>query len=294
MAASGKEPSKLQRQFREFSLDEDEGAAAPRPAAPKPPLPVEKAPALKPEDMKFAPFKGDEPDEEEAEDAWYRAQEEEAAQERTFAAAESFLPRRRAIRHALEEISNLKMHAVIAAGLIEEHYRGRLPDAEVDVMSIAALTLEAENFDDIFDELPSDAVGIVDELRRAQDEPDDEARLNHLAGMEDISKTVFMAFAAADLQMTLHEMEEEEDPGPSKDDHDMLAEAISAAAEGVDRSLLRRTANLFNDVAAETGNPARLKVTNDNKITVQPFPDIIARKIPKPEGPKPGGGGPKR
>jgi len=286
MADDKKQPSKLQRHFQEFSLDDTPAPATP-PAA-KPALPEPAKTELKPEDMKFKRFTGDEAAEEEAEERWYEEQEEEAQQERTFEAAKSFLPRRKAIRRALDEISNLEMHAVIAAGIIEEHFRGKLPDSDVDVMTIAALALNADNFDDIFDDLPEDSVGIVDEMRRAQDELDDHERLLQLAGMEDISRNVFLAFAAADLQMTLHEMAEEDDPGPTKDDHDMLGEAIVAAGDGINRSLLRRVTNLFNDVASITDNPTRLKVSRDNKVTSQPFPDIIAEKLPKPEDPKGG------
>lgn len=292
MADDKKQPSKLQRHFQEFSLDDTPAPASP--AAPKAPLSPEPARAdLKPEDMKFKRFTGDEAAEEEAEERWYAEQDEAEQQERTFEAAKGFLPRRKAIRRALDEISNLEMHAVIAAGIIEEHFRGKLQDSDVDAMTIAALTLNADNFDDIFDELPEDSVGMVDELRRAQDELDDHERLLQLAGMEDISRTVFLSFAAADLQMTLHEMAEEDDPGPTKDDHDMLGEAIVAAGDGMNRSLLRRVTNLFNDVAAVTDNPTRLKVTKDNKVTSQPFPDIIAEKLPRPEDspkdPKSGG-----
>lgn len=246
--------------------------------------------------MDFQPFRGtgsgDADDDEDETDDWEEQQEYEAQQERTFDVARSFLPRNKTVRSALEDISNLEMQTVIAAGILEEHYRGKLQDKAVNTLTVAALVLDADNYDDLFDSIHPDVVMIVDELRGMEEFTDPAVRMAMVQSLEPESRRVFLAFMAADLQMLQHEMEEGTDTGPDKPEHDDLAKFIAAAAEGADRPLLRRVVNLYNDVAEACDIPTRVKLMPDKTVDILPFPDIIAEKAPKPPKP-PKNNGPK-
>jgi len=298
------EKPSLRREFKEFTFGDDDAPkkdASPEAPAKEPAAPPAREPAkLKPEDMDFTPFRGgfgkgdaDDEDDEETEEDWQDQLEYEQQQERTFDVARSFLPRNKTIRSALEDISNLEMQTVIACGILEEHYRGKLPDKEVNTLTVAALVLDAENYDDMFNDLHPDVIMIVDELRGMEEDENRATRLAMMHSMEPESRRVFLAFMAADLQMLQHEMEEGIDAGPDKAEHDDLAESLKVAAAGGDRALVRRIVNLYNDVAEAADLSTRVKLMPGGRIDVLPFPDIIAEKTPKPPKP-PKNNGPKK
>ncbi|MDI1228746.1 MAG: hypothetical protein PSY14_13780 [bacterium] len=218
--------------------------------------------------------------------------EEEAEQERIVEAAMGILPKRKEIRKAIEEASDLDMTRVIAAGLIEGHYRGRLDPKDVDSMSAAALLVDAENFDDIFEMFDPLTTSIVDEIRMTDEMEDPDQYYNALSQMEPESKRVFIALQLAELEAAQEDLKEGRD-GPYPDDHEEMAEKIAAASEGVDKGMVRRAVSLFNEVSRGSGYTVNLSINKDGLVESQPFPDIPVRKEPKgpkdatPKAPKP-------
>jgi hypothetical protein len=286
-----KKPDGLSRKFQEFAFGDEPDAPGvdltkqtPKPKSePKPDEPVK----LTKEDLDFKPYRGmnadrreipimDMDDEErilrEEEEAWEdRAMEE--AQERTFEAAGSMFRHNHEISNVLSILSNLEMQSVIAAGILWEQYE-HLPPRRQNDMMIAALALNAENFDDICGELTPEAVGMVDELRMMGEEPDEELRLIQTQNLEPDSKRVLLALTISDMEMTLHEMHDMGDPGPSKEEHDKLANFIQALAPGVDRSLRERAIAAFNVISRATDNGTTLKEQPDGAIAVNAMPDF--------------------
>jgi len=285
---------------KEFSFDDNENVGKdlhPEPAPDKS--------KLDPEDLTFEPYRGIDgngrrisvesddddgteiplgDDEAMSEDDLFELEQEiRQEQERTFDAAGHMLPRRREIRDALENISNLSMSDVITAGIIEETYRGRLPDARVDAMTAAALLMDADNFDDITGLFQPETVGMVDEMHRMMAEPEAEVKLLELGGMEPDSKRLFLANAAAGMEMLKYEMKEYGDEGPEKEEHDMFAKFIVAAAkEDVDQRIVARAIKSFNEVSEMCGHGTTIKQLPGNEFAINDLPDIVV-KVDKPE-----------
>ncbi|MEZ0226432.1 MAG: hypothetical protein ACAH83_17890 [Alphaproteobacteria bacterium] len=290
----------LSRKFKEFAFGEEPdapvvevGKSATPPAKPASDGPVK----LTKEDLDFVPYRGmdappgrggmdiDDMDEDriqrEEDDAWEdRAME--AAQERTFEAAGAMFRHNHEISNVLSILSNLEMQSVITAGILWEQYE-HLPPRRQNDMMIAALTLNAENFDDICGELTPETVGMVDELIMMAEERDEDLKLIQTQNLEPDSKRVLLAMTIADLEMTLHEMREMGDPGPDKAEHDKLAGFIQALAPGVDRSLRERAIAAFNVVSVATDNGTTLKAQTDGAIAINPFPDFEVKMDPAPE-----------
>ncbi|MCC7037943.1 MAG: hypothetical protein IT560_11645 [Alphaproteobacteria bacterium] len=220
--------------------------------------------------------------------------EDEAEQERIVEAAMGILPKRKEIRKALDEAVGLDMLGVIAAGLIESHYRGRLDPKDVDSMSAAALLVDTENFDDIFESFDPLTTSIVDEIRMTDEIEDNEQYYTALSQMEPESKRVFIALQLAELEAAQEDLKEGRD-GPYQDDHEDMAEKIAAASEDVDKGLVRRAVSLFNEVSRGSGYTVNLTFDKDGYVQSQPFPDIPVKKEPKdpsakgsaPKPPKP-------
>ncbi len=288
----------LRKEFQSFSFGDDEE----KPAASQPEKKAERKPAPKPEepkkfdpkDLEALPF----PEErDEDEDDWMDEQDRQRNEEHTFDAARGMLPRRKAVRDALDDISNLDMDSVIAAGLLEEAFRGKLKDDEVDDLTVAALCLDAQNFDDMYNDLSPEAVGIVDELRMADEEEDPARRMAMLQSFERDSARVFLAFAAADMKMLQHFMEDEDDidrpEGPSAEEHEEFGAEIAAVAQGGDRGLVRRAVKAYNEISEALGYNPRLSMQPDGKVEFKAFPDLLIEKLPDPKTPKKPGNGPK-
>lgn len=284
--AKDKEKKRLRDSFRSFDLDPVD-----------PPAPAEAEPEKNIYDLGFntrdaANDDAPEDDDRPSKKGW--SLEEEAEQERIVEAAMGILPKRKEIRKAIEEASDLDMIRVIAAGLIESHYRGRLDPKDVDSMSAAALLVDAENFDDIFEMFDPMTAGIVDEIRMAEDIEDPDQYYDTLAQMEPESKRVFIALQLAELEASQEDLKEGRD-GPYPDDHEDMAEKIAAASEGVDKGMLRRAVSLFNEVSRGSGYTVNLSINKDGVVESQPFPDIPVKKEPKdpsakgapPKPPKP-------
>ncbi len=285
--AKDKEKKRLRDSFRSFDLEPVD-----------PPAPAEAPPEPEKNIYDLGLNNRDAANDDDADDdrpskkGW--SLEEEAEQERIVEAAMGILPKRKEIRKAIEEASDLDMIRVIAAGLIEGHYRGRLDPEDVDSMSAAALLVDAENFDDIFESFEPMTAGIVDEIRMAEDIEDPDQYYHTLAQMEPESKRVFIALQLAELEAAQEDLKEGRD-GPYPDDHEEMAEKIAAASEGVDKGMVRRAVNLFNEVSRGSGYTVNLSIDKDGNVQSQPFPDIPVRKEPKdpsakgsaPKPPKP-------
>ncbi len=286
----------LRKEFQSFSFGEPEE----KPAASEPAKKAEQKPAPKPQaepakfdpkDLEALPF----PEERDDDDEWEDEKERLNDQEHVFEAARGMLPRRKAVRNALEDLSNLDMDSVIAAGFIEEAFRGKLKDNEVDDLTVAALCLDAQNFDDMYQELSPGAVGIVDELRMADDEEDPARRMAMLQSFERDSARVFIAFATADMKMLQHFMAEDDidaPEGPSAEEHEEFGAEIAAVAQGGDRSLVKRAVKAYNEISEALGYNPRLNLQADGKVELKPFPDLIIEKLPEPPKPKKPGTGP--
>jgi hypothetical protein len=291
-----KKPDGLSRKFKEFAFGEEPDAPVVEVGkSASPPKPATDEPVkLTKEDLDFVPYRGmnapgrggmDMDDEDrilrEEEDAWEdRAME--AAQERTFEAAGSMFRHNHEISNVLSILSNLEMQSVITAGILWEQYE-HLPERRQNDMMIAALCLNAENFDDICGELTPESVGMVDELRMMAEEPDEELKLIQTQNLEPDSKRVLLAMTVADLEMTLHEMHDMGDPGPDKEEHDKLAAFIQALAPGIDRSLRDRSIAAFNVISRATDNGTTLKAQPDGSISINALPDFEVRIDPSPE-----------
>lgn len=282
--AKDKEKKRLRDSFRSFDLDPVD-----------PPAPAEQEPEKNLYDLGFntrdAANDDDVPDDDRpSRKGW--SLEEEAEQERIAQAAMGILPKRKEIRRAIEEASDLDMTRVIAAGLIENHYRGRLNPKDVDSMTAAALLVDAENFDDIFESFDPLTTSIVDEIRMTDEIEDPEQYYSALSQMEPESKRVFIALQLAELEAAQEDLKEGRD-GPYQDDHEAMAEDIAAASEGVDKGLVRRAVSLFNEVSRNSGYTVNLTIDKDGYVQSQPFPDIPVKKEPKdpkngaPKPPKP-------
>lgn len=282
--AKDKEKKRLRDSFRSFDLDPVD-----------PPAPAEQEPEKDLYDLGFntrdAANDDDVPDDDRpSRKGW--SLEEEAEQERIVQAALGILPKRKEIRRAIEEASDLDMTRVIAAGLIENHYRGRLNPKDVDSMTAAALLVDAENFDDIFESFDPLTTSIVDEIRMTDEIEDPEQYYSALSQMEPESKRVFIALQLAELEAAQEDLKEGRD-GPYQDDHEAMAEDIAAASEGVDKGLVRRAVSLFNEVSRNSGYTVNLTIDKDGYVQSQPFPDIPVKKEPKdpkngaPKPPKP-------
>ncbi|MBL8712524.1 MAG: hypothetical protein JNM12_06450 [Alphaproteobacteria bacterium] len=282
--AKDKEKKRLRDSFRSFDLDPVD-----------PPAPAEQEPEKNLYDLGFntrdAANDDDVPeDDRPSKKGW--SLEEEAEQERIAQAAMGILPKRKEIRRAIEEASDLDMTRVIAAGLIENHYRGRLNPKDVDSMTAAALLVDAENFDDIFESFDPLTTSIVDEIRMTDEIEDPEQYYSALSQMEPESKRVFIALQLAELEAAQEDLKEGRD-GPYQDDHEAMAEDIAAASEGVDKGLVRRAVSLFNEVSRNSGYTVNLTIDKDGYVQSQPFPDIPVKKEPKdpkngaPKPPKP-------
>ena len=161
------------------------------------------------------------------------------------------LPKRKEIRKAIEEASDLDMTRVIAAGLIEGHYRGRLDPKDVDSMSAAALLVDAENFDDIFEMFDPLTTSIVDEIRMTDELEDPDQYYNALSQMEPESKRVFIALQLAELEAAQEDLKEGRD-GPYPDDHEEMAEKIAAAYSDGVLIASRTVSNIPMPVASDT------------------------------------------
>jgi hypothetical protein len=282
----GEKPS-LSKEFKEFSFDD-----APKPAAPKAPPPQDSGPyKLTKEDMNFTPYRGmnappmggmpgmgmDDMDDDDfgmgsEEDAMMQ-RDWEARQERTFDAAGSMFRHEHAITNALTLVSNLEIQSVVAAGILYEQYQG-LPKQRRDDMVIAALVMDAENFDDIAGELSPETVGMVDEILRLEAEPDRKARMVQAESLEPDSKRIMMAMLIADMEMTMHEIHDMGEPGMPKAQQMQAAEFIQALAPGVDKSLRLRAVDTFNLVSVATDNGATLKEKPDGSLILNEMPDI--------------------
>lgn len=292
----------LSKKFKEFAFGEEPDAPVTEvgKSAPPPPKPATDEPVkLTKEDLDFVPYRGmDAPPEGgrripirdmDDEDRIAREEDEawedhamEAAQERTFDAAGSMFRHNHEISNVLSILSNLEMQSVIAAGILWEQYE-HLPPRRMNDMMIAALALNAENFDDICGELTPESVGMVDELRMMAEEPEEEVRLLHTQNLEPDSKRVLLALTVADLEMTVHEMHDMGDPGPDKEEHDKLATFISVLAPGVDRSLRERAIAAFNVVSRATDNGTTLKDQPDGAIAINAMPDFELKIDPAPQ-----------
>ena len=295
----GKTPN-LSKEFKEFSFD-DAPAGAPssesaKPAAP-PPGPPEPVKLTK-EDMNFVPYRGMDdmptqgrripvtgPDDEDDEDFWAQKEYEER-QIRAFDAAGSMFRHEHEITNALTILSNLEIQSVVAAGFLFQQYQG-LPQQRRNDMVIAALALDAENFDDICGELTPETVGMVDEIHRLQDEPDVKARLMQAESLEPDSKRVLLAMTVADLEMSLHEMHDAGDPGMEKEELKQVADFICALAPGVDKGLRRHAIDAFNLVSTATDNGATIKEKPDGSLIVNAMPDIQVEIEPPATKPQP-------
>lgn len=279
--AKDKEKKRLRDSFRSFDLDPVD-----------PPAPAEQEPEKNIYDLGLNNH--DAANDDEADDdrpsrkGW--SLEEEAEQERIAEAAMGILPKRKEIRKAIEEASDLDMIRVIAAGLIENHYRGRLDPKDVDSMSAAALLVDAENFDDIFESFDPLTTSIVDEIRMTDEIEDPEQYYTALSQMEPESKRVFIALQLAELEASQEDLKEGRD-GPYQDDHEEMAEKIAAASDGVDKGLVRRAVSLFNEVSRDSGYTVNLNFDRNGYVHSQPFPDIPVKKEPKDPSAK--GGAPK-
>lgn len=286
----------LSRKFKEFAFGEEPDAPVVD-LTKETPKPKSDAPVkLTKEDLDFVPYRGvnserrdipimDMDDEDRIareEDGAWEDRAMEAAQERTFDAAGSMFRHNHEISNVLSMLSNLEMQSVIAAGILWEQYE-RLPPRRMNDMMIAALCLNAENFDDICGELTPESVGMVDELRMLGEEPDEELRLLQTQNLEPDSKRVLLALTIADMEMTLHEMRDMGDPGPDKEEHDKLASFIQALAPGVDRSLRERAIAAYNVVSKATDNGTTLKDQPDGTITVNAMPDFEVKIDPAPQ-----------
>lgn len=262
----------LSRKFQSFSFDDAPARTPQKPASEKPS--IDDVSHLKYERYRGtqdASASGDEED-----DDFELRRAYAAEQERAFEAARGFLPRRRQIRDALDIISNLDMQAVIAAGIIEETYRKRLPDQRVDDMIVAALCADADNFDDITDRLTPEAVGMVDELRMLSEEGDDKRRLTAARQLEVETKRVFLATAIADLDMLTYEMDNDtaDAIAPSKQEHDLLAELIMATTYGVENPLIVRAVTSYNAVSRAAGLSTLLEQDARHEVNINPFADV--------------------
>lgn len=292
---------------KEFSFDDNENVG--KDLHPEPPKPEEDKTKLNPDDLKFEPYRGvngergrisidsddddgteiplgGDDDEFSEEDMFEMEQEFRAEQERAISAAGHMLPRRREIRDALENVSNLSMADVITAGIIEETYRGRLPDLRVDAMTTAALLMDADNFDDITGLFQPETVGMVDEMHRMMMEPDEEVKLLELGGMEPDSKRLFLANTAAGMEMTKYEIREYGDAGPELEEHEILAKFIVAAAkDDVDTRIVNRAIKAFNEVSEMCGHGTTIKQLAGGELVINDLPDIVV-KVDKPQTPK--------
>ncbi|HYD17615.1 MAG TPA: hypothetical protein VEF76_03955, partial [Patescibacteria group bacterium] len=248
-AAPGSDSSKpkkpLKSSFRSFDLFEDE------PAAPQPEPEPEADKNIYDLGEEFDRAANDN-DFEERGNRKEWSLEFEAEQERIIDAAKYLLPKHDEILRALEEASDLNMQGVIAAGLLENHYRDRIEDEDVDSMSAAALLVDADNFDDIAGNFAPMTAGIAGEIRDAENADDMEDYLIALAQMEPESKRVFIALQVADLEAAQEDLKEGRD-GPDAEDHEEMAEMISAASDGVEKGLVRRAVSLFNEVSRGSG-----------------------------------------
>lgn len=284
--------SSLRKEFQEFSFPDE---------SPAPQTPAE----LKPEDTDFEPYTGARRipvqggDEGPAEipvnrdPEWSLEYEEE--QRRIQEAAYQFLPRSPEVQNAITNSDGLDLIGVIAGGVLEEHYRDRFEDEEVDSYIAAALLLDANNFDQIADIFDPLTVAIVDEIRMAEDEKIFEDMLANVTSMEPEAKRVYIALQIAQLEAVQQELRAGAEP-PDVEYHDDIAEMIAAAVSqgDVDGGLVRRAVNLYNEVGVASNYLTTLRMNPDNTVEVLDSPGLVAEKPKKPQPPKKNPGGPSR
>lgn len=207
-------------------------------------------------------------------------------QDRLEGMARTLLPKRPEIRLAIEEASDIDLLRIVAAGILEQMYRGKRGDEAVDALSAAALLADAGNFHRISSQFRPMTVFIAEELMMAETAPNHKSLLVDIASMEVESRTVYIALQTAALEMIRRGMN---DGGiePEKRDHVALSEMIAAAADGVDVELLQRAATLYNAVSAESGYTQSLRFTQDMKLEASPWPDIVASEPRKKPSNKP-------
>ncbi len=284
----GKDPG-LSKKFKEFSFGEAPDAPVTEVKKPAPPLPpVSDEPVkLTKEDMDFTPYRGptappmtggrhDMDDDDmiarEEEEAWEQ-REHERRQDAAFEAAGSMFRLNREVTNVLTLISNLEMQSIVTAGLLEEHYGDYSARRRNDMM-IAALALNAANFDDIAGELTPECVEMVDAIRALSSERNDAARLAQAQDLPPDAKRILVAETIADLEMALLEMTDGED-GPTHEEQASIGAFLKAVAPGVDRGLRKHAIDAFNDVSKATDNGATLKEKPDGAIIMNAEPDII-------------------
>lgn len=279
----GKPKSTLRKEFREFSF----------PDAPLPQQPAQ----LKPEDAYPGPRRipitgGDDGPQDipvhgaanDDDTEWSLEFEEE--QRRVQEAAYSFLPRRPEIQNAIELAARLDIEGVIAAGVIEEHFRGVLDDDEVDSYAAAALLVDAPNFDRISKSFSPLAVAIVDEIRMAEDEKVFEDMLANLGSMEPETKRVYMATQIAQMEAVQQDIRAGIEP-PEQEYHEDMGAMIAAAAPGTDSSLVRRAVSIFNEVSVESGYLTTLRMDKKGVVEMLDSPGLVVQKPKKPQPQKP-------
>ena len=281
--------SSLRKEFQEFSFP-DESPARKTPDEFKPE-------DLRPEDLKFEPYRGSNApppaQNDNTDPRWSLEYEEE--QRRIQEAAYQFLPRSAEVQNAITNSDGLDLIGVIAGGILEEHYRDRFDDDEVDSYIAAALLLDAQNYDEIAPVFDALTTSIVDEIRMAEDEKVFEDMLDNVTSMEPEAKRVYLALQIAQLEAVQQELREGNDP-PEAEYHDDIADMIAAAVSqgDIDSGLVRRAVNLYNEVGVASNYLTTLRMNADNTVEVLETPGLIAEKPKKPQPPKkkPGGAKP--
>jgi hypothetical protein len=124
-----------------------------------------------------------------------------------FAFAEKILPKTGEIARALELVTNLPIESLVMAGILEEHMRGNMPDAQVNSLVAAAILSGCANYEDICDEFAPRTRAAVDDFYTVLQTFDNGmVNMGIYADLSMDGQRSYIASVAADLELFEKEM----------------------------------------------------------------------------------------
>lgn len=193
------------------------------------------------------------------------------------------LPRTPEICKALQYLPGLDFISLLTAISVQEQYRSRLPEDQLDRLSAAALLVGEGNVEHLFDFFDPRTVDIANEFLDMFPHENRGERMNELLGMSLDARRIFFCGVIADMRAAANGIGDGTVQAPRERDMDGLARTISRVSQvrGVDRHVLENTVDAFNEIATTQG----YKI----KLTLAPAPDgtIEIRRDPPARGIRP-------
>ena len=213
---------------------------------------------------------------------------DEEAQDNLLSFARQVLPDTQEISKTLDNIDYIDFDAVAAAMIVQEEFRDRLSIEEVDRMTAAALLAASHDMDSVAEILDPQTVELADVVRQNLNRRDNGEDLFGFIESSDPAQRVFFAFHIAEVVNIAIDMEMDEDLVPGDDELGYIADMLADMAEAaqIDPHLLERAVKNFNDLSEKAGQGIRIRLDEDNLISVLEAYKPPPAPTKKPQGPK--------